>query len=166
MSYAVLFSGFRLRPAVCLLAGCFGLFCPQMRVLAQEIQVVRVNSGAPEGRSDEFSNKQSFQRSDLSQFGATDASELLRQLPGVQIVQQGAKASEVRLRGMGNGYVQILVDGQLMPRGFSVDSIPASQIERIEIERTPGAGQSQQAAAGSINLILKPRFVPDRVKPN
>ncbi len=158
MSHAVLFSGFPLRLAVCLLAGCFGLFCPQMRVLAQEIQVVRVNSGAPEGRSDEFSNKQSFQRSDLSQFGATDASELLRQLPGVQIVQQGAKASEVRLRGMGNGYVQILVDGQLTPRGFSVDSIPASQIERIEIERTPGAGQSQQAAAGSINLILKPRF--------
>ncbi|MBR7781894.1 TonB-dependent receptor plug domain-containing protein [Undibacterium luofuense] len=149
---------FRLRHLVCLLAGGTGLFLPQMRVSAQEIQVVRVNSGAPEGRSDEFSNKQSFQRAQLMQFGATDASELLRQLPGVQIVQQGSKASEVRLRGMGNGYVQILVDGQLMPRGFSVDSIPASQIERIEIERTPGAGQSQQAAAGSINLILKPRF--------
>ena len=49
------------------------------------------------------------------------------------------------MRGMGGGYTQILVDGEPMGRGFSMDSIPPEQIERIEIMRAPTAETGARA---------------------
>jgi outer membrane receptor for ferrienterochelin and colicin len=49
------------------------------------------------------------------------------------------------------------VDGEPVPQGFTVDSIAAELVERIEIARSPTADRSAQAVAGSINIVLRKR---------
>ncbi len=59
------------------------------------------------------------------------------------------------MRGLGNGYTQILLDGERVPPGFSLDSLTPDQIERIEILRAPTAETGARALAGTINLITR-----------
>jgi len=59
------------------------------------------------------------------------------------------------MRGLGGGYTQILVDGERVPRGFSLDDLSPDQIERIEILRAPTAETGARAIAGSINIITR-----------
>jgi iron complex outermembrane receptor protein len=59
------------------------------------------------------------------------------------------------MRGMGNGYTQMLVNGERPPPGFSLESLSPEQVERIEVIRGPVAEHSTQAIAGTINIILR-----------
>ena len=59
------------------------------------------------------------------------------------------------MRGLGAGYTQILLNGDPVAPGFSIDSIDPALIERVEILRNTTAEFSAQAVAGSINIILK-----------
>lgn len=94
--------------------------------------------------------KQIYGREELDQFGDTNALDVMRRLPGVNVGSGGP-----RMRGLGAGYTQILIDGDPMPAGFALDQLSPSQIERIEVVRAPTADQSAQAIAGTINIILK-----------
>jgi iron complex outermembrane receptor protein len=40
---------------------------------------------------------------------------------------------------MGGGFTQILIDGQRIPPGFSIEQLSPDQVERIEIYRAPTA---------------------------
>lgn len=94
--------------------------------------------------------KQIYGREDLDKYGDTNAIDVMRRLPGVTIGGDGP-----RMRGLGAGYTQILINGDPMPQGFALDQLSPSQIERIEVLRAPTADQSAQAIAGTINIILK-----------
>ncbi|GAP36021.1 TonB-dependent receptor [Piscinibacter sakaiensis] len=94
--------------------------------------------------------KQIYGREDLDKYGDTNALDVMRRLPGVTIGSGGP-----RMRGLGSGYTQILINGDPMPQGFALDQLSPSQIERIEVLRAPTAEQSAQAIAGTINIILK-----------
>jgi iron complex outermembrane receptor protein len=59
------------------------------------------------------------------------------------------------MRGLGNGYTQMLVNGERPPGGFSLDQLSPDQVERIEIIRGPVAEHSTQAIAGTINIVLR-----------
>jgi outer membrane receptor for ferrienterochelin and colicins len=59
------------------------------------------------------------------------------------------------MRGMGNGYTQILIDGERVPAGFAIDQLSPEQVERIEIYRAPTAETGARAIAGTINIILR-----------
>jgi outer membrane receptor protein involved in Fe transport len=59
------------------------------------------------------------------------------------------------MRGLGNGYTQVLLNGQPVPAGFSIDSISPELIERVEIMRVATAELGTQAIAGSINIVLR-----------
>ncbi|MFY9511166.1 MAG: TonB-dependent receptor, partial [Rubrivivax sp.] len=63
-----------------------------------------------------------------------------------------------RMRGLGNGYTQLLIDGQRMPPGFSLESLTPEQIERIEILRAPTAETGARAIAGTINIVTREGF--------
>ncbi|MFZ4651781.1 MAG: TonB-dependent receptor plug domain-containing protein [Rubrivivax sp.] len=89
-------------------------------------------------------------REELDRYGDPSVSEVLKRVPGVQI--QGGSP---RMRGLGAGYTQILVNGEKAPPGFSLDNLPPSQVERIEITKGPTAEYSAQAVAGTINIILR-----------
>ncbi|MEY2686129.1 MAG: hypothetical protein RL375_327, partial [Pseudomonadota bacterium] len=49
----------------------------------------------------------------------------------------------------------ILVNGERVPPGFSIDTLTPEQIERIEVSRAPTAETGARAIAGSINIVLR-----------
>jgi outer membrane receptor for ferrienterochelin and colicins len=126
---------------------------------AQGVQQVRV-SGAraddTEARRLSTAAKMVFGREELERNGDTSVSEVLKRLPGVTIGgAPGRGGGGVRMRGMGNGYTQMLVNGERPPPGFSLESLSPDQVERIEVIRGPVAEHSTQAIAGTINIILR-----------
>jgi outer membrane receptor protein involved in Fe transport len=58
------------------------------------------------------------------------------------------------MRGLGNGYTQVLLNGQPVPAGFSIETIAPELIERVEIMRVASAELGTQAIAGTINIVL------------
>lgn len=94
--------------------------------------------------------KQLYGREELDRYGDSNVADVLKRLPGVN-VQDGAP----RMRGLGSGYTQILINGDPAPPGFQFDQLDPKQVERIEVTKGPTADQSAQAVAGAINIILK-----------
>ena len=99
-----------------------------------------------------------YGREELDRMGDATLGEVLKRLPGVTLGGPPGRGGQVRMRGMGGGYTQILIDGERMARGFSLDSISPDQIERIEILRAPVAEYGAQAIAGTINVVLRSDF--------
>jgi outer membrane receptor protein involved in Fe transport len=80
--------------------------------------------------------------------------QVMQNLPGVTVSDEGT----VRLRG--SDRVTVLIDGkQTALTGFgnqtSLDNIPASAIERIEVINNPSAKYDANGNAGIINIIFK-----------
>jgi outer membrane receptor for ferrienterochelin and colicins len=94
-------------------------------------------------------------REEIERFGDSSVSEVLKRLPGVTTGGRPGRGGDVRMRGMGGGYTQILVNGERMPPGFSLDDLPPDQVERIEVMRAPTAEYGARAIAGTINIVLK-----------
>ncbi|MET0981760.1 MAG: TonB-dependent receptor [Telluria sp.] len=91
-------------------------------------------------------------RAEIAAYGDGNLADVLKRQPGISVV-----GSEVRMRGLGTGYTQILVDGEPVPQGFAIDSIAPDLVERVEIARSPTADRGAQAIAGSINIVLRKR---------
>ena len=106
--------------------------------------------GAGELRRNDTAGKIVVGRDELLQYGDSALSGVLKRLPGLSVA-----GSEVRMRGLGAGYTQILINGDPAPPGFAVDTLAPELIERIEIMRTTSAEFSAQAVAGSINIVLR-----------
>jgi len=94
--------------------------------------------------------KQIFGREELDKYGDVSVTDVLKRLPGVTL-----SGGNPRLRGLGAGYTLILVNGEPAPPGFSLENLPPSQVERIEVTKGPTAEHSAQAVAGTINIILR-----------
>ena len=80
------------------------------------------------------------------------AEDVLNKVPMVTVDQDG----EVSLRG--NPNVKILVNGRpnrTGEGGKSVDNIPASLIDKVEIVTSPSAKYDPDGMAGIINIVLK-----------
>jgi len=80
---------------------------------------------------------------------------VLKRLPGVTVSGAAGRGGEIRMRGLGSGYTQILVNGERAPAGFSMESLAPDAIERIEVIRAATAEFSTQSIAGTINVVLK-----------
>lgn len=123
----------------------------------EKIQQVLIQGG----QSDDDVRRQStaaklvFGREELDRNGDTNLGEVLKRLPGVTVGGRPGRGGDIRMRGMGNGYTQILVNGERPPRGFSMDTLTPDQVERIEIIRGAVAEYSTQAIAGTINIVLR-----------
>lgn len=102
--------------------------------------------------------KMVFGREELDRYGDTSLGDVLKRLPSVTISGTPGRGGDIRMRGLGNGYTQILLNGEPAPRGFSLDSIPPDQVERIEVMRAPVAEHSTRAIAGIINIVLREDF--------
>ncbi|MFZ6640348.1 TonB-dependent receptor plug domain-containing protein [Undibacterium sp. TC4M20W] len=124
------------------------------------IQKVTINGG----RTDQEERRQStaakiiFGREELDRNGDSNLGEVLKRLPGVTVGGRPGRGGDIRMRGMGNGYTQILLNGERAPRGFSMDSLTPDQVERIEIIRGTVAEYSTQAIAGTINIVLREEY--------
>jgi iron complex outermembrane receptor protein len=125
--------------------------------VAARLDRVEVNGGptANSRRRNSTASKIVIEREDLDRYGDTALGDVLRRLPGVTIGGRAGRGGDIRMRGMGNGYTQILVDGERAPAGFAVEDLPPDQVERIEIYRAPTAETGARAIAGTINIILR-----------
>jgi iron complex outermembrane receptor protein len=122
----------------------------------QQVTVSGARADDLDARRISTAAKMVFGREELERNGDTSVSEVLKRLPGVTIGgAPGRGGGGVRMRGMGNGYTQMLVNGERPPPGFSLESLSPEQVERIEVIRGPVAEHSTQAIAGTINIILR-----------
>lgn len=115
-------------------------------------------------------------RADIERTGATNVNELIRSIPSIDIFDQGELASNspsgsgsanIRLRGLDETNVLVLLNGRRLPvnalydasgAGAAVDinMIPISAIERVEILKDGGSAiYGADAVAGVINFITK-----------
>ena len=94
-------------------------------------------------------------REEIDKFGDATVGEVLRRLPGVTSQGAPGRGGAPRMRGLGSGFTQMLIDGQRVPRGFSLESLTPDQIERIEILRAPTAETGARAIASTINIVMR-----------
>jgi outer membrane receptor for ferrienterochelin and colicins len=117
---------------------------------------VRGAAGAYDARRDDTASKIVVNHEEIIKFGDTNVLDVLKRLPGVTVSGGGGRpGGEIRMRGLGSGYTQILLNGERAPAGFSLDSLAPEVIERIEVLRAASAEYSTQSIAGTINIILK-----------
>ncbi|WP_169615089.1 TonB-dependent receptor [Nodosilinea sp. P-1105] len=86
--------------------------------------------------------------------------DVLRQQPSVTFGGPFDENRDIRLRGLPNGFTQVLIDGQrLSPdrndRQVPLNTIPTNLIESVEIIRTPTAAQDASGIGGTVNLVLR-----------
>jgi len=105
-------------------------------------------------------------REELDKQGDSTLGEVLKRLPGVTIQGAPGRGGAIRMRGLGGGYTQILMDGQRVPPGFSIESLTPEMVEKVEILRAPTAETGARAIAGTINIVLREgvRTNPDDLK--
>lgn len=106
-------------------------------------------------RRDSTAAKIVIGREEIEQFGDMSLSDVMKRLPSVTVAGRPGRGGQIRMRGMGNGYTQILIDGDRIPHGFSIDQLSPDMVERIEIYRAPTAETGARAIAGTINIILR-----------
>jgi outer membrane receptor for ferrienterochelin and colicins len=126
----------------------------------QQVTVSGSRANDTEVRRNATAAKMVFGREELDRNGDSNVGEILKRLPGVTMGgAPGRGGGGVRMRGLGNGYTQMLVNGERPPAGFSLETLSPDQVERIEIMRGPVAEHSTQAIAGTINIVLREGYV-------
>lgn len=103
-------------------------------------------------RRDDTASKIIVSSDELKRYGDTSIGDALKRVPGVTV---GAGGRDIRMRGLGSGYTQILLNGERVPPGFNIETLAPDSIERIEVIRSASAEFSTQAIAGTINIVLK-----------
>jgi len=97
-------------------------------------------------------------KKDINDSGTMDLGELLNQRAGVAVTSSVEGGAVVNLMGIDSRYILILVDGQPITCKFnnrvSLEQIPTSIIEKIEIIKGPNSSlYGSEAMGGVINVI-------------
>lgn len=131
---------------------------PRAAPAASAVQQVEVQAARPEdleARRRSTASKIVVGRDEIDRYGDSTLGELLKRLPGVTLDGRSGRGGNIRMRGMGGGYTQILLDGEAVRGGLSLDQLDPDQVERIEIIRAPTAETGARAIAGTINVITR-----------
>lgn len=124
----------------------------------QRLDRVEITGGRPsdlQERRQSTAAKIVIGREEIERYGDSTVGEVLKRLPGVTLQGAPGRGGAIRMRGLGSGYTLILLDGQRVPPGFSIDSLEPDQVERIEVLRAPTAETSARAIAGVINIVMR-----------
>ncbi len=121
----------------------------------QQIEITGGRQNETDQRRQSTAAKIVIGREEIDRYGDSTLGEVLRRLPGVTTPGAPGRGGPPRLRGLGSGYTQLLIDGQRLPPGFSLESLTPEQVARIEILRAPTAETGARAIAGTINIVLR-----------
>lgn len=122
---------------------------------AQPVQQVVVSAAGDAQRLQSTTTGIVVRRDELLRHGDATLADVLKRQPGITLDAGPGKAPALRMRGMGGGYVAILLNGVPAPADFALESLTPDMVERIEIGRVATAENSGQAVAGTINVILR-----------
>lgn len=117
-------------------------------VTMPSVEIVGTQATDDALRQRESIAKAVYGRDELDRQGDIDITDVLKRLPGVSM-DSGAP----RLRGLGGGYTQVLINGEPAPPGFSLDSLAPADVERIEVIK--GSTAEYSGVAGTINVVLR-----------
>jgi outer membrane receptor for ferrienterochelin and colicins len=111
-------------------------------------------------RTDTVAPELVYDQQFFEQFEPLSVGDQLSRVPGVAFTSDIGERDAPQMRGLGEGFTQVLVNGRPIPgagndRTVFVDRIPAEIIDRIEIVRSPSADIDSQGIGGTINIILK-----------
>jgi outer membrane receptor for ferrienterochelin and colicins len=124
----------------------------------QQVEITGARQSDTEQRRQSTAAKIVIGREEIERFGDSTVGEVLKRLPGVTMPGPPGRGGGPRMRGLGAGYTQLLIDGQRVPPGFSIETLTPEQIERIEILRAPTAETGARAIGGTINIITREGF--------
>lgn len=124
----------------------------------ERVEITGGRANETEQRRQSTAAKIIIGREEIERFGDSTVGDVLKRLPGVTVQGAPGRGGGIRMRGLGGGYTQILIDGERVPPGFSLDSLTPEQIERIEVLRAPTAETGARAIAGTINIITREGF--------
>ena len=134
------------------------VFAQQVAAPAADMGRIEVTSGRDndaQQRRESTASKIVIGREEIERQGDSNLGEILKRMPGITLDGAPGRGGGIRMRGMSQGYTQILLDGERVPPGFSVESLTPEMIERVEIYRAPTAETGAQAIAGTINIITR-----------
>ncbi|KGQ13946.1 Colicin I receptor [Beauveria bassiana D1-5] len=103
-------------------------------------------------------------RDELQKEPVNNLKDVLQNVPGVQLTNEGDNRRGVSLRGLDSSYTLILVDGKRVNsrnavfrhNDFDLNWIPADAIERIEVVRGPMSSlYGSDALGGVVNIITR-----------
>lgn len=123
-------------------------------------EVVVTGSAIYRDRTESVAPQLEYGTAFFERFEPVSVGDMLKRTPGVAFSSDVGEYDSPQLRGLGNGYTQILINGKTVPsasddRSFFVDRIPAEIVEKIQIIRSPSADLVGSGIGGAINIILK-----------
>ncbi|VXB09412.1 TonB-dependent siderophore receptor [Massilia sp. 9I] len=145
----------RPRYLVVLVAGICAQASAQQTATDGAIAQVEVKGASYDARRDDTAARIVVNREELVRYGDSNVADVLKRIPGVTVTTGSGRSTQVRMRGLGGGYTQILVNGERTPAGFALDTLSPDMIERIEVLRVATAEFSAESVAGTINIVLR-----------
>jgi len=123
-------------------------------VMLEKIQIAEDYTVIDERRDNSIA-KRIIKAEELTQYGDSNALEILRRTPGVTIPNGKGPAS-----APGKGYTVVMIDGEATSTGTSKRSSPLEQIspdmiERIEVMSNGSAEYTAESMGGIVNVVLK-----------
>ena len=80
------------------------------------VEVIGGRAGDTEQRRQSTAAKIVIGRDEIERHGDSTLGEVLKRLPGITLQGAPGRGGGIRMRGLGGGYTQILLDGQRVPR--------------------------------------------------
>ncbi|HDH1442903.1 TPA: catecholate siderophore receptor CirA [Klebsiella quasipneumoniae subsp. similipneumoniae] len=156
---------FRLNPFIRagLSASVVSLAFPALADVNEETLVVTA-SATEQSVKDAPASISVITQQDLQRKPVQNLKDVLRDVPGVQLTNEGDNRKGVSIRGMSSSYTLILVDGKRVNsrnavfrhNDFDLNWIPVDAIERIEVVRGPMSSlYGSDALGGVVNIITK-----------
>ncbi len=125
--------------------------------------VVVTAARVPQARTEALAAVDVIDRMEIEASASQDVVELLRRVPGVDIVRGGGigQQASVFIRGTNSNHALVLIDGvrvsALGTGGYAWEHLPVAQIERIEVVRGPRASLWGADALGGVIQIFTRR---------
>ncbi|MEE4292466.1 MAG: TonB-dependent receptor [Xanthomonadales bacterium] len=134
---------------------------------AMEHVLVVTPSRRPESLEETIAAVSVITREDIEVSAAPDLAELLRTLPGIDVVRSGGPGSQVSIfmRGSNSNHVLVLIDGirasSSNTGSYVWEQLPLNQIERVEVVRGPaGSLYGSDSIGGVIHVITRSSAEP------
>lgn len=132
----------------------------QSVVVHADDAVVVIATRTPRLATELLNDVSVISREDIAHSGQSSLADLLRSVPGVDIVNNGGpgKVTSVLLRGANSAHTLVLVDGMRISSATlgttALENIPLSQVERIEVLRGPASSLYGADAIGGVIQIF------------